>query len=376
MRFFYKSKILAVILSVCLLLTMLAACGEPADTPKDPADNNNQVIDPVDYAASISFNKNSSTRKAEVTVKTYVDGDTTHFHVPESVMETGVLKARYLAVNTPESTGKIEEYGKKAANFTKEKLKSAESIYIESDTSNWDADSTGGRYLVWVWYKTAEMTEYRNLNIELLQEGLAIASSSANNRYGSVCMSAIDQAKAMKLNVYSGQKDPDFYYGDAVELTLKELRSNIDAYNGMKVAFEGVITLNHETFYGVGVHPVIAVFTAHEKHPTNKECKFINFENDGYKVAPHIGLLETDSAKDKKQHLLDVWFDKVETDTKFCVKSTVKSTDEWLHSFYYFNDEIPTDSDFDKTIGDYLSFEFSMIMQGREYLFEEDDENV
>lgn len=139
---------------------------------------------------------------------------------------------------------------------------------------------------------------------------------------------------------------------------------------------EGVITLNHETFYGVGVHPVIAIFTAHEKHPANKECKFINFENDGYKVAPHIGLLETDSAKDKKQHLLDVWFDKVETDTKFCVKSTVKSTDEWLHSFYYFNDEIPTDSDFDKTIGDYLSFEFSMIMQGREYLFKEDDEDV
>ena len=34
------------------------------------------------------------------------------------------------------------------------------------------------------------------------------------------------------------------------------------------------------------------------------------------------------------------------------------------------NDEIPTDANFDKTIGDYLSFEFSMIMQGRQYLFE------
>ena len=43
--------------------------------------------------------------------------------------------------------------------------------------------------------------------------------------------------------------------------------------------------------------------------------------------------------------------------------------DEWLHSFYYFNDEIPTESDFEKAIGDYLSFEFSMIMQNREYLF-------
>lgn len=136
---------------------------------------------------------------------------------------------------------------------------------------------------------------------------------------------------------------------------------------------EGVITLNKDTFYGVGVMPCIAIFTAGEPHPANKECKFINFENDGYKVSPHIGLIETESAKDKKQHLLDVWFDRIEADTKFCVKTTIEATDEWLHSFYYFNDEIPTDTDFDKTVGDYLSFEFSMIMQGRKYLFEEDE---
>ena len=136
---------------------------------------------------------------------------------------------------------------------------------------------------------------------------------------------------------------------------------------------EGVITLNKDTFYGVGVMPCIAIFTAGEPHPANKECKFINFENDGYKVSPHIGLIETESAKDKKQHLLDVWFDRIEADTKFCVKTTIEATDEWLHSFYYFNDEIPTDADFDKTVGDYLSFEFSMIMQERKYLFEEDE---
>ena len=133
---------------------------------------------------------------------------------------------------------------------------------------------------------------------------------------------------------------------------------------------EGVITLNKDTFYGVGVMPCVAVFTAHQPHPADKICKFINFEDDGWKVFPHIGLLETESAKDKKQHLLDVWFDRVKTDTKFCVESTVEPADEWLHSFYYFNDEIPQNADFEKTIGDYLSFEFSMIMQGRRYLFE------
>ena len=134
---------------------------------------------------------------------------------------------------------------------------------------------------------------------------------------------------------------------------------------------EGVITLNKDTFYGVGVSPCIAVFTAGEPHSKTKECKFINFENDGYKIAPHIGLIETESAKDKKQHLLDVWFNRMEAETKFCVKSTVEADDEWLHSYYYFNDEIPIDSEFDKTISDYLSFEFAMIMQGRSDLFGE-----
>lgn len=133
---------------------------------------------------------------------------------------------------------------------------------------------------------------------------------------------------------------------------------------------EGVITLSGDTFYGVGTNPCIAVFTAHKPHPKNKECKFIDFKDDGFKVAPHVGLIETEYAKDKKQHLLDVWFDRIEASTKFCVKSTVEATDEWLHAFYYFNDEIPTEEDFDKTIADYLTFEFSMIAQDRSYLFD------
>lgn len=136
-----------------------------------------------------------------------------------------------------------------------------------------------------------------------------------------------------------------------------------------KHTLEGVITCNTDTFYGVGTNPVIAVFTAHEPHDADKICKFIDFRDDGYEVRAHIGLVEGDSAKDKKQHLLDVWNGRVEAPSKFCVESTVQPDDEWLHSFYYFNDEIPTDADFEKAIGDYLTFEFSMVMQNRGYLF-------
>ncbi len=204
----------------------------------------------VDYASQVKLNMNSETLKLEVTVDSFVDGDTTHFNVDSQDFPSGKVKARYLGLNTPESTGKIEEYGKAASKFTREKLENASSIIIESDDGNWNPDSSGGRYLVWVWYRNSDREQYRNLNIELLQNGLAHAYSTANNRYGTVAMAALNQAKELKLNLYSGQKDPDFYYGDAIELTLKELRLNIRDYEGKSVAFEGVITMND----GASVH--------------------------------------------------------------------------------------------------------------------------
>jgi len=238
------------IAACCALIgVLLAGCGEvpdsgsPAPSASEPTESA-ALTEIVDYAAAVKLDMSSATAKQEVTVKTFIDGDTTHFFVPDGMMENGVLKARYMAVNTPESTGKIEEYGKAASRFTKEKLSSATSIIVESETGSWDPDSTGSRYLVWVWYKTDDMADYRNLNIEILQNGLAIANSSANNQYGDTCMAAINQARAQKLNVYSGEPDPDFYYGEAVELTLKELRTNIESYNGMKVAFKGIISAN------------------------------------------------------------------------------------------------------------------------------------
>ena len=261
-------KRIVIIFLGLFLFFVVVGCDKPVDNggeTKDPdnqqnGDNNQQgngnqnqggdnggddLGEQIDYAAQVKLDMTSSTKKVEVTVKTYVDGDTTHFNVPTNFLDTGILKARYLAINTPESTGKIEPYGKTASNFTKEKLMSATSIYVETDGDTLEADSTGSRYLIWVWYKTSADEDYRNLNIEILQNGLAIASNSANNRYGDTCMAAIEQARKFKLNVYSGKNDPNYYYGKAQELTLRELRLNIEKYNMQKVAFEGVVVKDH-----------------------------------------------------------------------------------------------------------------------------------
>lgn len=234
-------RILSLVLLLCIAVSSLASC-EIFGGGTTTTTTAKKELDPwVDYASQVKLDMNSNRRRQEVTVHQYVDGDTTHFDVPTSISATGVLKARYLAINTPESTGAIEEWGKKASEYTRSKLEAAESIIIESDDENWNLDSTGARHLVWVWYKTADMTDYRNLNLELLQEGLAIASNSAQNSYGSYCMSAINQAKAYELYVYSDDIDPDFYYGDAIQVSLKEVSVNPEKYLGKTVACEGVV---------------------------------------------------------------------------------------------------------------------------------------
>lgn len=264
------TKLLSLLLVLCLAAGCFAGCGKedagaPTTVATEPTKPEELPIE--DYVSQLKLNMNSSTLKQEVTVYNYIDGDTTHFNVPRSIDPDGILKARYLCVNTPESTGKIEEWGKKASNFTKEKLKNAVSIIIESNDTNWNADSTGDRYLVWVWYKPAEDADYRCLNLELIQNGLSISCGTVAERYGDVASDAFQQAKRQKLHVFSKEDDPDFFYGEAYVIDLKHLRTNIELYANKNVAFEGVVTRNSnnsvyveeydeetDMYYGIAVY--------------------------------------------------------------------------------------------------------------------------
>ena len=239
----FTSMLCAVALAIPLFV--LAACG----SEKEP-----QV---VDYVSQVKLDFTSESKKQEVKVRLYIDGDTTHFDPVDNSEYTGsaddfsktqgYIKARYLAINTPESTGKIEKWGKKASNFTHDKLASASTgdgaIIVESDTDTWNLDSTGGRYTLWVWYKPDGETEFRNLNIEILQEGLALASNSEDNRYGEIAGKAIAQARTLQRYVFAPADtvDPDWDNGPGAPVTLKALRADPDAYVGKKVIAEGII---------------------------------------------------------------------------------------------------------------------------------------
>ena len=231
------SRLISLLLLLCIIIGSLASCKPQQGAGDQPTHEH------VDYVSQVKLDMNSSTAKQEVTMKMHIDGDTTHFYVPSDFDTMGYIKARYLAINTPESTGKIEEWGKAASRFTEEKLTTAHKIIVESDDDRWNFDGNG-RYLVWVWYQPTADAEFRCLNIEILEAGLAVGSKSGDSRYGDIAVAAINQAMVEKLYIFSNDIDPDFPYGEAISVTLKELRTNTAEYSGQKVSVEGTVVYN------------------------------------------------------------------------------------------------------------------------------------
>ena len=93
---------------------------------------------------SFLFIVNVDAQKLVVTLDKCVDGDTAWFY-----LDNEEIKARFLAIDTPESTTKKEAFGKEASDFTCNLLKNANKIEIEYD-DNSDKLDKYDRHLVWV----------------------------------------------------------------------------------------------------------------------------------------------------------------------------------------------------------------------------------
>ncbi len=162
----------------------------------------------------------------------YVDGDTTQFTTYNGIYN---VKVRYLAIDTPESTSEIEEWGKSASNFNKNILKNAKHIIVQSAQSaktgkKAAADLDGyGRSLAYVWYTNVEnpkKEDFRNLNLEMVYNGFSLFSGSRNEMEESfydAFMEAYDIASYFKKNMFSEEKDPNYYYDAPKALSLKDL---------------------------------------------------------------------------------------------------------------------------------------------------------
>ena len=99
--------------------------------------------------------------KYKVSLNKCVDGDTAWFN-----LNGKIIKTRFLAIDTPESTKKIEPFGKKASDYTCGKLKNASNIYIEYDPNSNKLDKYN-RHLVWIFVDNTLLQK------ELVENGLA-----------------------------------------------------------------------------------------------------------------------------------------------------------------------------------------------------------
>ena len=129
--------------------------------------------------------------KDEVHLERCVDGDTAWFEV-----DGESFKTRFLAIDAPEYTKKIEPWGKEASEMTCALLKEADKIDLESDP-NADRTDDYDRKLVWVFVDGVLLQE------TLVREGLAEVTYLYDDyKYTDELFKAQDLAKEEHLGIW------------------------------------------------------------------------------------------------------------------------------------------------------------------------------
>ena len=225
----------------------------------------------------------------QVTLLTPIDGDTAHF----TTSSGATLKARFFGIDTPESTGKVQEWGVPASKFTKEKLQNANksgTIVVSSPQNTYakpDPDSTGSRYVSLIWInesvKNASRDQLYLLNLWIVQEGLSMKKNvNSFPEYETAFDKAEDQAKAYRKNMWSGLPDPDFNYDEGyIDVSLLDIKREVEKsikdqshknpFDNQKVRFTGVVSS-----YSDGTLYVQEFYPIDDDHPNEGEWAGIN----------------------------------------------------------------------------------------------------
>ena len=108
---------------------------------------------------------------------------------------------RLMGINTPDEG---EALSTDAKNFVKGLLDGATSIVLDTNTNGApQRDSTGQRYLGYVWFKTANDEAYRNLNLEIVEKGFSKSFVSPGDSYYKYFVEAAKIAKENNLGIWN-----------------------------------------------------------------------------------------------------------------------------------------------------------------------------
>ncbi|RLA76214.1 MAG: hypothetical protein DRG78_19415 [Epsilonproteobacteria bacterium] len=130
-------------------------------------DDSFSLIDPVDPRGGYF----------EVTLDYCIDGDTARFNYPQIIynaIPNFSNNTRFLNMDTEETYGTPEEWGKPGSNYTCDLLTSAESIVLQTDPNDDLIDNEDyRRLLAWIWVQLPGEEEYFLLNYMVVVQGLA-----------------------------------------------------------------------------------------------------------------------------------------------------------------------------------------------------------
>lgn len=139
----------------------------------------------------------------EGVVTRVIDGDTVEIEI-----EGIPYRVRFIGINTPESTTRIEPYGQEASNFTKEYL-TGKTVYLEKDVSETDIY---GRLLRYIWLEppkeiTDEEIRTKMFNAILVLEGYAeVATFPPDVKYQEYFIKYEQEAREKNLGLWGLQK--------------------------------------------------------------------------------------------------------------------------------------------------------------------------
>ena len=176
----------------------------------------------------------------EVTYNQGVDGDTSIFRTSGKNITT-----RYLGVNTPESTYRVDPWGFKASRFTKSILANATTVVLVAEGERTDSN---GRYLAWVWYRTSDTADFRLLNLEIVENAYSVGKAVGTS-YADLFAQAEKTVRNLGYRVW-GETDKDYDASEnGISLTIKEIRekySTLDKnlqeqYQGTVIRTSGVV---------------------------------------------------------------------------------------------------------------------------------------
>ncbi len=281
----------------------ITSCGK-FDKTKDYLDITNSCQLNLDYEGKSFFNDGIS----KVNIIKLTDGDTTTFGLPNDTKKTSII-VRYDAINTPESTASVEKWGKSASKYNANRLSNAYEVVVESvlDSNGDPSYESNGRYMAYVWYRNSATDTFKNLNLELVENGYAKKYGVAVDKYKDYFTKAENFAKEHELRVWGDDDDP-LYSNAPYEVTIEDLVKDlatddpfyysIEDEAGARIQFEATVidhsssnSGNYYVFASVGSDGLvysIDCFGGYESAPINSGS-FLNIGNT-YKITAAVSV--------------------------------------------------------------------------------------